>query len=216
MLTSQSVAIETLSHMIKLTGLDLHRIFGRIAQYAIYQPITGLLPPVITTRCEIGEGGLHVHRFRKVRPGLLHERQYRSAIVANRNAYVARMPAARAGLLAVQQDGAQQLIARSPMHVEGGQPSGGEEEWLTALALRCGIVWNVFMRHFALQRQLVSQSQEELLQAQRWCHVAVITGKQAVVAGFEARVPIASMLAQSQRHVERHPLIDDAQFVQFR
>src|SRR5664279_6524638 len=91
------------------------------------------------------------------------------------------MSSTRSCLLAIQQDRAQELIARAPMHVEGWQSSGGEEEWLAALALRGGIVRNLLVRPLALQRQLVGDAQEELLQSHGRRHVAIIRGEQAVI-----------------------------------
>src|SRR5664280_1798380 len=96
------------------------------------------------------------------------------------------------------------------------QSSGGEEEWLAALALRGGIVRNLLVRPLALQRQLVGDGKKELLQSHGRRHVAVVRGEQAVIARFKARVAIALMLAQSQRHVERHLLVDDAELIQLR
>src|ERR1035437_3485785 len=102
------------------------------------------------------------------------------------------------------------------MHIEGWHSSGGEEEWLGAVALGRRVIRNRFLSKIALQRQLVCDGQKELLQSQGRSHVAVVTGKQAVIARLKARVAIALTLTQAQGHVERHPLIDDAELIQFR
>ena len=47
------------------------------------------------------------------------------------------------------------------------------------------------VRDFALQRHSISERQQELLQARGGRHVAIVAGKQAVVAGFEAGIAIA-------------------------